>query len=326
MRPRRAWSTRTTAAAPRQAHSGTHIIHAALRQVLGSNAHQSGSYNKAGYLRLDFSWNQALSAETRSEIEEISNNAIRAEPRGRHPRAAPRRGEVARRHGAVRREVRRRRARRRHRRPLVARALRGNARHDELRDRHDQPGQRVVGRFDEPPRRVAGRPRGVPGSRGRARPSCRSSRVPSRRRASSCRRRSPTSMANLKAAEKRIAAFEARAVLDKVPALLEAATRRGAVDRRRGGRRNAELGGRPAPARHHGARAARVGRGDGRPRGSCRRQARRHRRHEPGGARRRRQRRCAREDRRRSARRRRWRQGRPRPGRRHGRRTRSRRR
>jgi alanyl-tRNA synthetase len=61
----------------RQAHSGTHIIHAALRQVLGPNAHQSGSYNKAGYLRLDFSWNQGLSAATRSEIEEISNNAIR---------------------------------------------------------------------------------------------------------------------------------------------------------------------------------------------------------------------------------------------------------
>ena len=61
----------------RQAHSGTHLIHAALRQVLGPNAHQSGSYNKAGYLRLDFSWNQALSAETRSEIEEVSNNAIR---------------------------------------------------------------------------------------------------------------------------------------------------------------------------------------------------------------------------------------------------------
>jgi len=61
----------------RQAHSGTHLIHAALRQVLGPNAHQSGSYNKAGYLRLDCSWNQPLSAETRSEIEEISNNAIR---------------------------------------------------------------------------------------------------------------------------------------------------------------------------------------------------------------------------------------------------------
>ncbi len=60
-----------------QAHSGTHIIHAALRQVLGPNAHQSGSYNKAGYLRLDFSWNQGLSAATRTEIEEISNTAIR---------------------------------------------------------------------------------------------------------------------------------------------------------------------------------------------------------------------------------------------------------
>ena len=50
-----------------QAHSGTHLVHAALRQVLGPNAHQSGSFNKAGYLRLDFGWNKALSAETRSE-------------------------------------------------------------------------------------------------------------------------------------------------------------------------------------------------------------------------------------------------------------------
>ncbi|MFC4244577.1 alanine--tRNA ligase [Gryllotalpicola reticulitermitis] len=60
-----------------QAHSGTHVVHAALRQLLGPNAHQSGSYNKAGYLRLDFSWNKPLSHETRTELEEISNNAIR---------------------------------------------------------------------------------------------------------------------------------------------------------------------------------------------------------------------------------------------------------
>lgn len=60
-----------------QAHSGTHLVHAALRQVLGPNAHQSGSFNKAGYLRLDFGWNSALSAETRTEIEEIANSAIR---------------------------------------------------------------------------------------------------------------------------------------------------------------------------------------------------------------------------------------------------------
>ena len=60
-----------------QAHSGTHVLHAALREVLGPNALQSGSYNKPGYLRLDFSWNQALSLETRSEIEEVANQAIR---------------------------------------------------------------------------------------------------------------------------------------------------------------------------------------------------------------------------------------------------------
>ncbi len=60
-----------------QAHSATHLVHAALRQVLGSDAHQAGSYNKSGYLRLDFNWNQALSPETRSEIEEVANNAIR---------------------------------------------------------------------------------------------------------------------------------------------------------------------------------------------------------------------------------------------------------
>ncbi len=59
-----------------QAHSATHLVHAALRQTLGSDAHQAGSYNKAGYMRFDFAWNQGLSAATRSEIEEIANNAI----------------------------------------------------------------------------------------------------------------------------------------------------------------------------------------------------------------------------------------------------------
>ena len=59
-----------------QAHSATHLVHAALRQTLGENANQSGSYNKAGYMRLDFSWNEALSSATRTDIEEIVNAAI----------------------------------------------------------------------------------------------------------------------------------------------------------------------------------------------------------------------------------------------------------
>ncbi len=62
-----------------QAHSATHVVHAALRQVLGPEALQSGSYNRPGYLRLDFSWTQALSDATKSEIEEVSNLAIRAD-------------------------------------------------------------------------------------------------------------------------------------------------------------------------------------------------------------------------------------------------------
>jgi alanyl-tRNA synthetase len=60
-----------------QAHSATHLIHAALRQVLGNEAHQAGSYNKAGFMRLDFSWNQALSHATKTEIEEIANQKVR---------------------------------------------------------------------------------------------------------------------------------------------------------------------------------------------------------------------------------------------------------
>jgi alanyl-tRNA synthetase len=63
--------------AAQQAHSATHLIHAALRDTLGSSATQAGSLNRAGYLRFDFAWGQGLSEATKSEIEEISNNAVR---------------------------------------------------------------------------------------------------------------------------------------------------------------------------------------------------------------------------------------------------------
>jgi alanyl-tRNA synthetase len=60
-----------------QAHSGTHVMHAALRQVLGPTALQSGSYNKPGYLRLDFAWQSGLSQQVRADVEEAANQAIR---------------------------------------------------------------------------------------------------------------------------------------------------------------------------------------------------------------------------------------------------------
>ena len=60
-----------------RAHSATHLIHAALRDTLGSHATQAGSLNRPGYLRLDFSWNQALSADAEGQIGDITNDAIR---------------------------------------------------------------------------------------------------------------------------------------------------------------------------------------------------------------------------------------------------------
>jgi alanyl-tRNA synthetase len=64
-----------------QAHSGTHVVHAALRQVLGPQALQSGSYNRPGYLRLDFAWQGALSQQQRADIEDVANAAVRADHR-----------------------------------------------------------------------------------------------------------------------------------------------------------------------------------------------------------------------------------------------------
>ncbi|MBW9108627.1 alanine--tRNA ligase [Microbacterium ureisolvens] len=63
--------------AARQAHSATHLVHAALRDTLGKTATQAGSLNRAGYMRFDFAWGQSLSDETKTEIEEIANNAVR---------------------------------------------------------------------------------------------------------------------------------------------------------------------------------------------------------------------------------------------------------
>jgi len=62
-----------------QSHSATHVVHAAIRQVLGPQALQSGSYNRPGYMRLDFAWGESLSEATKSEIEEVSNLAIRSD-------------------------------------------------------------------------------------------------------------------------------------------------------------------------------------------------------------------------------------------------------
>ncbi|WP_309079829.1 alanine--tRNA ligase [Zhihengliuella sp.] len=60
-----------------QAHSATHLVHAALHEILGPEAIQSGSFNKAGYLRFDFAWSDSLSGAARAEVEELANLKIR---------------------------------------------------------------------------------------------------------------------------------------------------------------------------------------------------------------------------------------------------------
>ncbi len=62
-----------------QGHSGTHMVHAALRQVLGPNAVQAGSLNRPGYLRFDFNWQGPLTDEQRTQIEEVTNQAVQAD-------------------------------------------------------------------------------------------------------------------------------------------------------------------------------------------------------------------------------------------------------
>ena len=60
----------------RKSHTGTHVLHWALRDVLGDHANQAGSLVESGRLRFDFSHFAALSETEIEEVESRSNEKL----------------------------------------------------------------------------------------------------------------------------------------------------------------------------------------------------------------------------------------------------------
>lgn len=62
----------------RRHHSATHLLHYALREILGSHIAQAGSSVEADKLRFDFSHPKALNADELTKIENLVNDLIQA--------------------------------------------------------------------------------------------------------------------------------------------------------------------------------------------------------------------------------------------------------
>ncbi len=141
-------------------HTATHLLHKAMKDILGPTVQQAGSLVAPDRLRFDYTYHQPLSDDQIREIEDAVNEKRPRESRSHEDRDGHRTGEAERRRGDVRREIRRTGAHR-GRGGLLARVLRRLPCQSHRRHRHFQDHVRPFARCRRAAHGSGHRPRGA---------------------------------------------------------------------------------------------------------------------------------------------------------------------